>query len=122
MNQRELEREIELVTVGQTRAHWLAKCEEAGIPAGPIYSVPEALADPHAVARGMVQEYDYPGAGRVKALGNPVKLSRSPARLAKGAPRLGEDNDAVMGELGLGPAEIAALGSGRRELSAHADE
>ena len=74
------------------RPHWLARCEEVGIPAGPIYSVPEALADPQAVARGMVEEYDYPGAGRVKALGNPVKLSRSPARLAKGAPRLGEDN------------------------------
>ncbi len=30
------------------------------------------------------------GAGRVKALGNPVKLSRSPARLRRAAPRLGE--------------------------------
>jgi crotonobetainyl-CoA:carnitine CoA-transferase CaiB-like acyl-CoA transferase len=101
-NQRELERVIEEVTRTKNRAHWLEACEAAGIPAGPIYSVPEALADPHAVARGMVQEYDYPGAGRVKALGNPVKLSRSPARLRKGAPRLGEDNDAVLGELGRG--------------------
>ncbi len=96
-NQRELERIIEEVTVGHTRAHWLDKCEAAGIPAGPIYSVPEALADPQAVSRGMVQEYDYPGAGRVKALGNPVKLSASPARLDKGAPRLGEDSDAILG-------------------------
>lgn len=111
-HQRELEREIEAVTVGRTRAYWLGKCEEVGIPAGPIYSVPEALADPHAVARHMVEEYDYPGAGRVKALGNPVKLSRSPARLAKGAPRLGEDNAAVLGELGLGRDEIERLGGG----------
>jgi len=101
-NQRELERVIEEVTRTKTRAHWLRACEAAGIPAGPIYSVPEALADPHAQARGMVEEYDYPGAGRVKALGNPVKLSRSPARLRKGAPRLGEDTDAVLGELGRG--------------------
>jgi formyl-CoA transferase len=101
-NQRELERVIEEVTSTKNRAHWLEACEAAGIPAGPIYNVPEALADPHALARGMVQEYDYPGAGRVKALGNPVKLSRSPARLRKGAPRLGEDNDAVLGELGQG--------------------
>ena len=41
-----------------------------------------------------------------------MKLSRSPARLAKGAPRLGEDNDAVLGELGLDAAEIAALRAG----------
>ncbi len=57
----------------------------------------------------MVQEYDYPGVGRVKALGNPVKLSRSPARLFKGAPRLGEDNEVVLGELGLSEGEIDAL-------------
>jgi formyl-CoA transferase len=108
-NQRELERLVEDVTVGQPRAHWLARCDAAGIPAGPIYSVPEALADPHAVSRGMVQEYDYPGAGRVKALGNPVKLGRSPARLHKPAPRLGEDTEPVLADLGLAPADTEAL-------------
>src|SRR5216117_3672065 len=69
-NQRELERVIEEVTVTHSRAHWLEQCEAAGIPAGPIYSVPEALADPHAQARGMVQELTHPVAGRVKVLGN----------------------------------------------------
>lgn len=108
-NQRELERVIEEVTVKHPRAYWLERCESAGIPAGPIYSIPEALADPHAQARNMVQECDYPGVGRVKALGNPVKLSRSPARLDKGAPRLGQDNEALLGELGLSPGEIDAL-------------
>ena len=108
-NLSELERLIEAVTARRSRAHWLARCEEAGIPAGPINSVPEALADPQARARDMVQEYDYPGAGRVRALGNPVKLSRSPARFRKRAPRLGEDTDAVLGELGLGAPEIGAL-------------
>ena len=73
---------------------------DPGIPAGPIYSVPEALGDPHALARGMVQEIEHPGGGRVKALGNPVKLSRSPATLRKNAPRLGEDTDAVLREAG----------------------
>src|SRR5215468_4098939 len=108
-NQRELERVIEEVTVKHSRAHWLERCEAAGIPAGPIYSVPEALGDAHARARGMVQEYEYPGVGRVNALGNPVKLSRSPARLAKGAPRLGEDTDTVLGELGYDTRAIDSL-------------
>jgi crotonobetainyl-CoA:carnitine CoA-transferase CaiB-like acyl-CoA transferase len=57
----------------------------------------------------MVQEYDYAGAGRAKALGNPVKLSRSPAGLHKAAPRLGEDNDALLSELGYTGGEIDAL-------------
>jgi len=108
-NRAALEELVEAVTAGKPRGHWLALCEEAGIPAGPIYSVPEALADPHALARGMVQELEHPRAGRVKALGNPVKLSRSPATLRKAAPCLGEDTDAVLREAGYTPGEIAAL-------------
>jgi crotonobetainyl-CoA:carnitine CoA-transferase CaiB-like acyl-CoA transferase len=108
-NRAELEKLVEAATVRETRAHWLAKLEAAGIPAGPIYSVAEALADPQAQARGMTQEYDFPGVGRVHALGNPVKLSRSPARLRKPPPRLGEDNDALLGELGFSAQEIRAL-------------
>ena len=108
-NRAALEELVEAVTAGKPRGHWLALCEEAGIPAGPIYSVPEALADPHALARGMVQELEHPRAGRVKALGNPVKLSRSPATLRKAAPCLGEDTDAVLREAGYTPGAIAAL-------------
>jgi formyl-CoA transferase len=108
-HQRDLERAIEEITSRQPRHHWLERCEAAGIPAGPIYSVPEALADAHALAREMVQEYEHKGVGPVKVLGNPVKLSRSPARLVKGAPSLGEDTDAVLGELGVKAHEVTAL-------------
>jgi formyl-CoA transferase len=108
-NRAELEVLVEQVTVREPRVHWLARCEEAGIPAGPIYTVPEALADPHAQARGMVQEYDHPQVGRVKGLGNPVKLSRSPAAVRKAAPLVGEDNDAILGELGYDAAAIAGF-------------
>ena len=108
-NRAALQALVEAVTVGRPRHHWLALCEEAGIPAGPIYSVPEALADPHALARGMVQELEHPRAGRVKALGNPVKLSKSPATMRKSAPELGEDTDAILREAGYAPGEIAAF-------------
>jgi formyl-CoA transferase len=111
-NRAVLEQLIEAVTMHQPRAHWLAKCEAAGVPAGPIYSVPEALDDPHARARGMVQELPHPQAGRVKGLGNPVKMSATPPLMAKAAPTLGEDTDAVLRELGLGVGEIATLRSG----------
>jgi formyl-CoA transferase len=108
-NRAALEKEIEVATSKETRAHWLARCEAEGIPAGPIYSVPEALADPHAQARGMVQKLQHPQAGRVKALGNPVKLSRSPAVLRAAAPLLGADTDAVLAGVGYTSAEIGAL-------------
>ena len=108
-NRAALQELLEQVTSKEPRQHWLARCDAAGIPAGPIYTVPEALADPHARARGMVQELDHPVAGRVKTLGNPVKLSASPATMRKAAPVLGEDTDALLAELGHGAAEIARL-------------
>jgi crotonobetainyl-CoA:carnitine CoA-transferase CaiB-like acyl-CoA transferase len=104
-----LESLIEAVTIRHPRAHWLAKCEEAGVPAGPIYSVPEALDDPHARARGMVQELTHPQAGRVKGLGNPVKMSKTPPVMAKAAPMLGENTDAILRELGFDEPEISRL-------------
>jgi formyl-CoA transferase len=100
-NRAELEKIVEEITRTQTRAYWLQKCEAAGIPAGPIYSVAEALADPQAQARGMTQEYLHPKAGKVKTLGNPVKMSRTPAVFSKVPPALGEHNDEILTELGL---------------------
>src|SRR5437764_294822 len=96
-------------TADPPRAHGRAKCEEAGIPAGPIYTVPEAHADAHARARGMVQELPHPQIGRVKTLGNPVKMSATPPRLRAAAPMLGADTDTILQEAGYGGAEIAAL-------------
>ena len=112
-NRAALEPLIEAVTIGHPRAHWLTTCEAAGVPAGPIYTVPEALDDPHARARGMVQELTHPKLGRVKGLGNPVKMSRTPPVMAKVAPALGEDTEAILRELGLAEAEIATLRADR---------
>ena len=57
----------------------------------------------------MVQELDHPVAGRVKVLGNPVKMSATPPTMRRAAPGLGADTAAVLGELGYSAAEIDAL-------------
>jgi crotonobetainyl-CoA:carnitine CoA-transferase CaiB-like acyl-CoA transferase len=108
-NRRELAALVEAITVTRPRAHWLDLLERAGVPAGPIYAVPEALDDRHARARGMVQAVHHPEAGRVTVLGNPVKLERSPVEMRRAAPPLGADTDAVLRSLGYGPGDIADL-------------
>ena len=105
----ELEQVLEERMVVQTRAHWLAVLEDAGIPAGPINSVPEALADPHTAARDMLLEQEHPKFGTVKTVGPVVKLSRTAASVRSVAPGLGADSSAVLGDCGFSEDEVRQL-------------
>jgi len=101
--------EIEKATVTDTRAHWLARLDAAGVPAGPINSYPEALADPHTLARGMVVDLVHPGAGPIKALGVPVKLSETPGSVDRPAPLVGKHTEALSAALGGARGERRAI-------------
>lgn len=90
-------------------AEWLAAFDEAGVPAGPVHSIGEALSHPQTLAREMVVEQQHPEAGPVKSLGLPIKLSETPARYVRPSPRLGEDTRALLAECGYGEAEIARM-------------
>ena len=57
----------------------------------------------------MVVEFEQPGIGKVEQLGNPVKLSRTPAGPPRAAPAIGEHTEEVLAEAGMSEAEIAAL-------------
>lgn len=97
---------IEEKTIAQTRSYWIDKFEEVGIPAGPINTYPESLNDPHTIARDMICELNHPVAGSIKALGVPVKLSKTPGVVRKAAPLLGEDTVNILSELGYDSEEI----------------
>jgi len=104
---------IEKTTVQAPRTHWLERLDAAGVPAGSINTYPEALADPQTLAREMVVDLVHPGAGAVKALGVPVKLSETPGAVDRPAPLLGQDNAAILTELGYTEAEQRALAEQR---------
>jgi len=97
-------------TTQRTTAEALAELEAAKIPAGPLYTPQQALDDAHIRRAGLLADTDFPGvARRVPLAPTPVDLSDTPGRFRHRAPMLGEHTDAVLGELGYSPAEIAAL-------------
>ncbi len=86
-------------------------CIAHAIPAGKVYRAPEMLADPHFAAREAIVEVPHPTFGTVKMQNAFPKFSTTPSGVRRPAPReVGQDNAEVYGrELGLGPAELAAL-------------
>jgi len=87
----------------------LAALDSAGVPCGPINSIADVAADPHALAREMVVELEHPRAGHTRALGLPVKLSRTPGKVARPAPLLGQHTREVLEEFGFSASEVDAL-------------
>jgi crotonobetainyl-CoA:carnitine CoA-transferase CaiB-like acyl-CoA transferase len=87
----------------------LAALEAEGVPCGPVNSIADMVADPQTLAREMVVELEHPRAGRTRALGLPVKLSRTPGRVSRPAPLLGQHTREVLAEFGFSQPEIEAL-------------
>jgi crotonobetainyl-CoA:carnitine CoA-transferase CaiB-like acyl-CoA transferase len=100
---------IEKITAGDTRQHWLARLDAAGIPCGPINNYAEAFADPQIRAREMVVEIEHPTLGRVQTPGSPIKMSETPPVVARPAPLLGEHTREVLREVGYSDTEISTL-------------
>jgi crotonobetainyl-CoA:carnitine CoA-transferase CaiB-like acyl-CoA transferase len=89
------------------RASWLAELTAAGVPATPVNTVNEALADPQARARGLVATIEHPGLGPLATVASPFGPLAAPP---SPPPRVGEHTRAVLAEhLGLSSAELDSL-------------
>lgn len=97
----------------QTRGadEWWRLLNEAGVPAGPVYSVPQALRHPQVRDRGLVAAFEnVPGVGRdIRVLRTGVKVDGTAPAVDTPPPMLGQHTDAILAELGYTQADIDAL-------------
>ncbi len=100
---------MEAVLGTQTTDYWVDMFETAGVPVGPVHSIGQALEHEQALAREMIVEVDHPEAGRIKTLGNPIKLSNNRADMTRPAPSLGQHSREVLREFKFLDGEIDDL-------------
>ena len=94
----------------RTNEEVLAEMEKARIPAGPILSPQQVLEDPHIAAKGLFESVEYPGLDTPAPLmKTPVELSETPGEIRSRAPKLGENTDEIMKELGYDQEQIIDL-------------
>jgi crotonobetainyl-CoA:carnitine CoA-transferase CaiB-like acyl-CoA transferase len=100
---------MDAVLVTRSKAEWIAAFDAAGVPAGPVHSLGEALTHPQTLARGMVVDLVHPEAGATRALGSPLHFSATPTRIDRPAPMLGEHTREVLRECGYSDAVVNAF-------------
>jgi crotonobetainyl-CoA:carnitine CoA-transferase CaiB-like acyl-CoA transferase len=90
----------------QTVQHWVDQLNQVGVPAGPVYTVPQVMQDPQVQHLGVSEALDTPH-GRKHYITQAVTLSRTPAEVRTPAPGWGEHTDAVLTEIGYSSTDIA---------------
>lgn len=94
---------------GKTSAEWLKLFGKADLWAGPVYGYRELVDDPQVKHNGTFVEYEHPTEGRVKTPGFPIKFSKTPSKVERGAPLTGEHTREVLREAGYDAATIERL-------------
>jgi len=92
-----------------TVAHWLALFDAAGVPAGPLNTVADAVEHPQARAVNMVIDVDHPLGGRTRSLGSPVLFDGRSAPGESAAPLVGQHTREVLRENGILDGDIESL-------------
>ncbi|MDH6264661.1 crotonobetainyl-CoA:carnitine CoA-transferase CaiB-like acyl-CoA transferase [Rhizobium sp. SG_E_25_P2] len=93
----------------KTSAEWLDLLRAADIWCGPVYGYADLVDDPQIKHNGSFVEYDHPTEGRVKTPGFPIRFSKTPSVVERGAPLAGEHSREILKEAGYDEARIDQL-------------
>ena len=111
-NHDQLEPILKEITQSKKTAEWVALMDKNDIPCGPVNSIDQVVDDPHTAAREMITEVEHSKAGRLKVVNSPLKLSRTPVKIERACPELGEHTEEVLQNLlGFSQEKITELRS-----------
>lgn len=89
-------------------SHWVELFRKAGVPAGPVRTIPEAAGSPETRERGIIGKAPHSTAGEVSNVRAPMEMSGTPLVAPRGAPVLGEHTRSVLTDLLGYPPELLA--------------
>jgi crotonobetainyl-CoA:carnitine CoA-transferase CaiB-like acyl-CoA transferase len=108
-NRAEVDRIVGDWFAGRTRDDALTRIHAAGVTAGPVYDIADAVADPHFQQRQVLVDVEDPELGPMPMHNVTPRLSGTPGVWRRAAPTLGQHTDEILSGLGFDAATIAAM-------------
>jgi len=95
----------------QPTAVWVERLNARDVPSGEILSLQAALSQPQIQHRGVLQKTTAPGVGEFETFALTARFEKTPGNVEAAPPTLGQDNEEILGRLGIGEKERAELKS-----------
>lgn len=108
-NRHALNQEIERALAAKTTAEWVEILNKAGVPCGPINTLDKVFEDPQVKHLGIAATIKHPILGDIRVQNQPVKLSRTPASMARATPEFGEQTEEILKDVGCSDSEMESL-------------
>jgi crotonobetainyl-CoA:carnitine CoA-transferase CaiB-like acyl-CoA transferase len=99
-NRNELSETINSILANKTMDEWIAAFDTAGVPAGPINTIPKVFADAQVQHREMLINLPHPVAGTVPSVASPMKFTQAKLSFDRAPPLLGEHSEEILREIG----------------------